>query len=377
MSMEPLPNPVLISNQAALADAAALLGRRGYFSVDTEFVRTDTFYANLGLIQMSDGVHCWLVDPLACGDLSPVVALLENPAIIKIFHSSSEDLEVLQTSLRCMPQAIFDTQVAAALSGYGFTRGYAGLIDELLSVSLAKHETRSDWLQRPLSESQLHYAAEDVYYLVYLYRQLSAQLDRLQRHSWMEEEMARLLETAAIAAPTENYYLKVKGAWKLDRRSLGMLQLLCDWREREARAKNRPRKRIVDDKSLLEIAMNKPGSAAQIASATGVRPSTLRRYAWELCRLVEQGQGLDADALPARLPKPVPREAGAILKQLKQLVANRAEQLDIPVELLAKKADLEQALRSAMHQSPFPERLSNGWRDGVVGQSIRDMLGVN
>lgn len=374
MPIPPLPEPLFIATDAALNGVVTRLEQCSYFAIDTEFVRTDTFYPDLGLIQLSDGRDCWLLDPLQPLDFSGLTGLLKNTGVTKVFHACSEDLEVLQYRLGCSPQDIFDSQVAAALAGYGFSRGYAGLIEEVLEVSLGKHETRSDWLRRPLNQSQMHYAAEDVYYLVFLFERLDEDLGRLQRREWLAEDMSRLLAAAAGTAPTKDYYRKVKGAWKLDRQALATLQHLCDWREREARTRNKPRRRVADDKSLLEIALAQPGSVRGIAAVTSLHPGQLRKFGESLCKLVAATQSLAPEQLPEPLPKPIPREAGAVLKQLRKLVADRAEQLDIPAELLARKADLEQALRAGMQRGVFPEQLQNGWREVEVGQPIRALL---
>lgn len=369
-----LSPPLMIASDQALRETIAQLAARNYFSIDTEFVRTDTFYPNLGLIQLSDGEQCWLLDPLEKPDFAPLIDLLENPQVTKIFHSCSEDLEVLNHCLGCNPRGIFDTQIAAAFTGHGFSRGYAALIGEVLNVGLNKHETRSDWLRRPLTASQLQYAAEDVYYLLHLYQVLDRQLAELGRQAWMAEEMHSLESNAAAEISSLDYYQKVRGAWKLNRRALAALRLLCDWREREARERNRPRRRIIDDKSLLEIAMAAPQSVNQMAATTAISAGARRRYGELLYSLVAQARELSEDALPAPLPKPVPKAAGGLLKQLRQLVAERAQQLAVPAELLARRADLEQALRSQLGQGAFPQKLRQGWRYSTVGAAIEALL---
>jgi len=172
----PVPAPIVVADNQTLAAAAGPWQQCDALAIDTEFVRTDTFYANLGLIQISDGTDCWLVDPLTISDFSPLIDLMTNPAVVKVFHATSEDLEILEQTLGCIPTPLFDTQVAAALTGYGFSKGYGPLVGLLLGIELDKHETRSNWMKRPLTEAQMGYAAEDVYHLAAIYQLLKQRL---------------------------------------------------------------------------------------------------------------------------------------------------------------------------------------------------------
>ena len=183
--------------------------------------------------------------PLAINDFSPFKALLVNPNVIKVLHSCSEDLDVFSRLLGVVPEPLFDTQIAAAYAGFGFSVGYANLLKAVLAIDIPKSETRSDWLQRPLSQSQLKYAAMDVAYLLVVYGKLLKELQSRQRLPWVQENCCELVANAKCAEAPEHYYCKVKQAWQLNRQELAILQVLCGWRERQARARDVPPQSVV------------------------------------------------------------------------------------------------------------------------------------
>ncbi len=370
----PIPAPILVTTTAQLQDCIEQLHHCDAVAVDTEFMRTDTFFPILGLVQLFDGETCWLVDPIAVSKLSPLAEMLTNPEITKVFHSCSEDLEVLQHVLGCVPEPLFDTQVAAAMTGYGFSKGYAALVEAMLGIHVPKGETRSDWLQRPLREAQLGYAASDVYHLLPVYRQLCESLNQLDRTTWMVEEMEALLAKASDRDDIDNYYLKVKGAWQLEPQGLAALKLLCQWRETEARKRNRPRSRLVADKTLLEIAVTKSKSKHDLSEIEGMHPGIMRRYADELLELLDRGLQKNKADCPESLPEPLPKQAGDTIKRLKKAVVRQADMLDLPPEVLARKRDLEMVVRSMLEQkhAVLPTAIANGWRYDVIGRILLD-----
>ena len=369
---ESLPAPVLVTTPEQLDQCIKQLKSCDVVALDTEFMRTDTFFPILGLIQVYNGQVCWLIDPVAIEDLSPFVEILTAPEIVKVFHSCSEDLEVLKHVLDCVPQPLFDTQIAAALTGYGFSKGYAGLVEVMLGVHVEKGETRSDWLQRPLRESQLGYAASDVLHLLPVYRQLCENLDQLQRAEWMLEEMSLLVGKATTENNFSEYFLKVKGAWQLNSQELAALQLLCEWRELEARERNRPRNRVIGDKTLLEMVLKKPGTNHGLSEIDGMHPGLIRRYADTLFELLQQGLNTPQQDCPKALPEPLPRQAGDLIKQLKKVVVVQSEILDLPPEILAPKRDVEVVVRHLMEQKKvlLPKSIAEGWRYQVVGKAL-------
>ncbi len=363
--------PLLIMDDAALAAAADQWRGCAAVALDTEFMRTDTFFPKLALIQLCDGNHTWLIDPVSVTNLAPLIALLTDRKILKVLHSCSEDLEVLRHVMGCSPAPLFDTQVAAALTGYGFSQGYSSLVRDLNGVELSKQETRSDWLKRPLSKAQLDYAALDVHYLLPMYEQLTENLRDRGRLHWMDEEMATLEANAAAPQLAQNYYQRIKGAWRLDCRSVGVLQRLAVWREEEARLRNRPRNWIVADKILLEVAAVRPTTYGALASLGVIGQKILDRYGGLMIDIVAAVIELSEDALPEPLPRALPRESGALLNRCRERVQMVAAELGLAPEMLARKVDMEQLVRTyRAGAATLPPPLHTGWRRAVIGEQL-------
>lgn len=364
-----------VDSDSRLAELCCLWSELPYVAVDTEFIRTDTFYPILGLLQVSDGSTCWLVDPLAVTDLLAFAELMADTRVIKLFHSCSEDLEVLRLTLNVLPKPIIDTQVAAAFAGYGFSRGYAALVGEVLGIELDKHETRSDWLQRPLTEAQCRYGAEDVYYLVRVYQQLNDKLERLERLDWLQSDMAELLAKAGLDTHPDEYYLKIKGAWQLRSNELAILKILASWREKTARTSDRPRGRVVNDRLLWEIARCKPRNAHDLSQVPEMHPRVQRQHGDQLLQLINGVLTAGSEQWPPVLPRPLPRESGVWLKQLRAIQNRMADELGLAPEILARKRDLESILSSAYAGNPqLPENWKGRWREQLMGHEMLDAL---
>jgi ribonuclease D len=363
---------ILVSDSKQLQTCVQQLEHFDVIAIDTEFIRTDTFFPILALVQIFNGENCWLIDPISVSDLSPLRELLMNDETLKVFHSCSEDIEVLSCTLRCCPQPIFDTQIAAALTGYGFSIGYASLAKSMLGVHVDKGETRSNWLRRPLSQSQLGYAALDVIYLLPIYFQLKKKLAELGRKKWIDEEMSRLIEEASTKEDLSQYFQKVKGAWKLPSEKLSALQLICEWREQEARDKNKPRGRIIDDKTIVEIVSSATQSKKSLSQIEGMHPYLVERYSEKLLGLIKEGLARPAKEHPAPLTEPLPKHMGSTIKKLKQIVNTKAELLNIAPEILARKKDIEFLVHSIISQENIrlPDKIAKGWRFDVIGSAL-------
>jgi ribonuclease D len=364
-------HPVYVDNNQQLQHLCEQWRHCSVLVLDTEFIRTDTFYPIAGLIQLSDGEGCFLIDPLVIDDFSPFAELLINESIVKVLHSCSEDLEVFDRLLGVIPKPVYDTQIAAALAGYGFSLGYQKLVDEMLQVHVAKGETRSNWLQRPLSGSQIHYAALDVVYLYQVYERLTEKLQLLERDSWCQEECEKLVSKYAEGNGLGDYYLKVKSAWKLSPLQLNCLRELTIWREQQARDKNRPRNRILKDRACFDIAQRQPSKIHELAAVEELSHGAVRKMGDVLLEIVKEASQIDHKDFPPRMPKPLPPAAGGTLKSLKTIVRLRAEHLNLPPELLVKKKDYESLLRSGFNSGEYclPKEL-RGWREGVIGEEL-------
>lgn len=264
-------------------------------ALDTEFVRTNTFYSNIGLLQLADTNACYLVDPLCIKDWSEFSQLLVNPACSFVIHSCSEDLNLLYTFLGVVPLNLFDTQVAAAFVGMGYSISYQALVNELLGIELDKGETRSDWLRRPLSERQLEYAALDVLYLLELQAMLQAQLEDKGMLGWLQAECDSRVENATGSEQEATWQLIYAGfsnAWRMSDLALSYLQKLCYWREQESRHRNKPRSWIIKDQDLGAIAIHMANAAElSLSELSDVKVSErklLARNAEKIIALLER-----------------------------------------------------------------------------------------
>jgi len=338
-------------------------------ALDTEFIRTRTFFPNIGLLQIADAHGIYLVDPLALNQFEPLKAALQNPKLVKVIHSCSEDLEVFDHFLSVLPQPLFDTQIAAAFTGRGASLSYANLIKDIRGDIIPKQETRSDWLQRPLSQSQLDYAALDVEHLIETYHTLVDDLTKLQRLRWVEKECDQLIAKLALNNQFDQYYRKVKSAWKLNPQQLAVLRDLCEWREQEARDINIPRNHLVKDATLLDMARVLPKETHQFYKLRDMPPKFVNRYGEHCLEIMQQAQN-DIDYYPPALPAPLSAAQTHVFKTLKALVVSIADSLAIPPEFLARKKDLESLVYCAEYDTiTLPESLK-GWREEVVGERL-------
>lgn len=363
-------DPIWVGSAAELNALCESWQQQSAVAIDTEFMRTSTFYPIAALFQVSDGKGCYLIDPLSIDDFSGFKSLLTNPSVVKVLHACSEDLEVFQTFLGVLPSPLFDTQWAAACAGYDFSMGYARLIDETLSVTVAKSETRSDWLQRPLSESQLRYAALDVAYLLVAYGLLLQKLKLDTRLLWVEAECEQQVALAAAGSDFSQAYIKVKNAWKLSSRELAVLQALAQWREQAARDRDVPRNRLAKDGALWDLARSQPDNLNALPKIEGLAPRTVRGDGETLLALIANTLDQPTSADPERLPEPLARSTTDLVKALKQSARQVAESLGVPAEILLRKKDIESLVRSGQAgQYQLPERLL-GWRKDVVGDRL-------
>jgi ribonuclease D len=363
-----------ILDDAGLAEHCAAWQALPFVALDTEFMRVDTFYPIAGLLQVSGGDGAYLIDPLRISDWRPFAALLEAPNVVKVLHSCSEDLEVFLRLSGSLPAPLFDTQLAAGYLNLGFSMGYSRLVQALLDIELPKGETRSDWLQRPLSELQVRYAAEDVLHLVEVYRALMARLAP-QKVEWVLEDGAELVANLSREVAPEDAWREAKLAWKLSRQQQAVLRALCAWREREARARNQPRNRVLREHSLWPLARTQPDNLVALARIEDMHPKTVRQDGETLLKLIREAAALPPEQWPEALPEPLPIEASALLKKLRAVGQREGERLDIVPELMLRKKTLEALLKSGFPNGPYqlPDSL-RGWRRELMGQALLDCL---
>jgi ribonuclease D len=360
--------PIHITNNAQLADIAAQSCEKPLLAIDTEFQRETTFYPIAGLIQLGDAQHQYLIDPLTVDEWEPLRNLFaqEKPCVL---HACGEDLEVFARVADAVPNTLFDTQVGAALAGFGFSLSYQALVRECLDIEVEKEQTRSDWLRRPLSSEQCHYAALDIAYLPAVFDCIAERLDKKGRMHWWAAEGATMLSASRDAIAPEDYYLKLSGGWRLRGVQVAVLQKLCAWRETEARARNVPRGRILKDAQCLEIARVLPRTMAELAGTPELHPQQVRIEGEKVLSIVAAAREISANEYPAGIGEPLRRELGDRLKQLRAFVEARAQELDVAPESLARKRDCEMLLRTGA----LPDSLL-GWRRDIIGEPLLAFL---
>lgn len=364
-----------ITSNSALKEAASYWQQQSCLGIDTEFIRTDTFYPRPALIQVSDGRQCWLVDVLCIDDFTPMAAVMGNPAVYKLVHAAGEDLDVFDRLLGVLPQPLFDTQVAAAFCGHGPSIGYSRLVEALLGIPLSKDQCRSDWLARPLTEEQQHYACLDVLYLPALHKLLESQLQHESRHDWLTEENGRVLQRYQEARQAPYSLDRFPHAWRLDESQRRRLWHLVLGRDALARHHDRPRTHIAKDFALFEMARRPPAHVAALAGMEGLRPSAIRQFGEHL---VELANHVPDDLACPDLPAPLGRLENDRVRQLRQVVEDVARQHGLPPELLVRKQELEHLVRQYSIGAPasgiiLPERY-RGWREPLLGQPLRDCI---
>ncbi|NLO53304.1 MAG: ribonuclease D [Gammaproteobacteria bacterium] len=363
-----------ISTDAELAQRCLYWNTLAFIALDTEFIRVDTFYPIAGLLQISDG-HCtYLIDPLLINDWQPLAAVFKNQQVVKVLHACSEDLEVFSVLIGALPAPLFDTQVAAGYLNLGFSMGYSRLVLQLLEVDLPKGETRSDWLQRPLSDLQVLYAAQDTAYLVDVYQALAQQLTA-QKYAWVVEDGATLLTASAQVPQPDQFWRTVKLAWKLAPQQLAVLRELSTWRELQARERDVPRNRIIRESTLWALAHEQPTDMVHLARLEDMHPRILRNEGATLLSIVKQAKRLPEDHWPAALAEPLPIEATKVLKRLRTVGLALGQELDIAPELMLRKKILEELLRTGYPHGPYrlPDSLQ-GWRRELLGKALLECL---
>ena len=336
--------------------------------LDTEFMRISTFFPKLALIQLVFGEHIALIDPVADIELGALGDALAEPTRIVIMHSASEDIEALATRFPRGMAQLFDTQIAAAFAGLGAGLGYQKLVREMLGVDLPKAETRSDWLRRPLSPQQLEYAAHDVVHLPALHAALTERVAQRGYSTWLAEDCARMIERARQREPDAEPQTALRGAadWAPPRQA--MLRRVLRWRDATARRTDTPRPWILDDSTALDVSARPPRDSADLAARTkglrGLR-GALRTELYELLQRPLTDDDLSFEPIPHA---PSARDK-PLLAALKEVVAARAIELDLPEGLLCSRKHLESLLVTRR----WPAALG-GWRREVLHDALISRL---
>lgn len=372
-SFEVLSTPcAFVTQQHELDEMVEQLAAARLLAVDTEFVRTNTFYPRVGLLQIASPECCFLVDPLQGLSLQGLQALLFAEPTRLIMHACSEDLEVLLGLFGDLPATVFDTQIAASMVSRDQQLGLQKLILNYCGVEIPKDETRSDWTKRPLTENQMRYAALDVVCLLKVYAAISEKLLAEGRMSWCEEECRRLVDSYRREAPIEDYYRTMGDAWKLSGKKLVVLKALATWREQMARQLDKPRGFIFSDRELFAIADKLPQSLSQLVEVGDFKPVQIRRYGEEVLKVAEQALSGDEESLP-RVPKPFNNAVKKVVKAIKPVLEKRAVELDMATDRLSNRRNLEKLVKAKLEGNSLPDYYQ-GWRQTALLPTLEQAL---
>ncbi len=368
MIPKPPEHVVMITTDAALADFAARMTKAAWIAVDTEFKRESTYYSQLCLVQVADTHEIGLIDVLAVEDLAPLAELMAQADLLKVFHAAEQDLEVLYQTLGVMPAPVFDTQIAAALAGYDDQMGYARLIDAMLDVALAKTHTRTDWTQRPLPEQVLAYAADDVRYLAAAYPPLRDELESLGRLPWLDADFAALADAQRFEPAPENAWKRLRAWQRLRPGQQQALALLAAWRECQAIRANRPRKWILKDDVLVEIAKRRPQDMNALARIDGLSDKTAVRHGQALLECIVAARQRPDENLAA-ISERLTEDQTRALEDAMAVLRRRAREAGISAGTLASRKELQR-----MVEGERELRVLGGWRAHVVGDALLDVV---
>lgn len=353
-----------LDTDAVLIEFCTHIKSSPWLALDTEFMRQSTYYAELCLIQVATPEAIACIDVLTIKNLAPLLKILFNPKQLKIVHSGDQDLEVIHDLTGEIPNPVFDTQIAGAMLGFGEQISYAALVKNLCSIELDKAQTRTNWAQRPLDTAQLHYAADDVRYLCDLYQQLERLLHEKSRYDWVQEESAKLTSPSRYDVSPEQAWTKLKGLNHLQQNDLIIAQALADWRERYAINRNKPRKWILADASIIEMCLQKPQSLIELSAIKDLSPSLVKHHGEVLLTHIDKALQQPKSAWPtAKLRHLLTASQKKQFRKLKAWLLEKSESLKIAAPLLATSKDLEQ-LVSGDHNTP----LLSGWRYDIAGK---------
>ena len=357
-----------IADSATLAEFCRRASTAPYVTVDTEFMRERTYWAQLCLVQLATPDEAAAIDTLAPDlDMTPLFRLLDNPSVLKVFHAARQDLEIFYRLTSRVPTPLFDTQVAAMVCGFGDSVSYETLAAQLAGARIDKSARFTDWAQRPLSERQVTYALADVTHLRKAYLALAKRLGGSDRAQWLQEEMGTLLDPATYRMDPEESWRRLKPRTAKPR-LIAVLKEVAAWREREAQRRDVPRNRVVRDETVLDIAGHAPTTLADLSRARGLtRGFADGRQGEEILDAVRRGVAMPEADIPVSPPPPdLPSGLGPVVELLKVLLKMKCDEHDVAQKLVANTADLE---RIAAEGEEAPVPAMHGWRREVFGDA--------
>ena len=364
----------LITTTPALADLCERLSKADFITVDTEFMRENTYWPELCLVQIADDKEAAAIDPLAQGiDLAPLLELLvDNEDVLKVFHAGGQDVEIIYNLTGRTPHPIFDTQIAMMAISQSEQIGYSNLVESWLGFSIDKGARFTDWSRRPLTERQIEYAIGDVTHLSKIFPRMLKRLIKTGRGEWLDAEMEKLADPENYRSDPEVVWQKIRAPSR-NPAVLGRLKAIAAWRETEAMDKNIPRGRIMRDETLADIASHPPREQHELAKVRGLsagwKDNDIGR---RLMQAIADAKPLSDAELPPRAPRgaPLGKEGALVADLLKLLLKIRSREIDIAARLLARSDDLEALAAGQRKGLPILE----GWRFEQFGRDALELV---
>ena len=364
----------LITDSAQLAEFCARLAKSNFVAVDTEFMRENTYYPELCLVQMADENEAAAIDPKAEGlDMTPMLELIcNNEDVLKVFHAGGQDIEIFYNLTGKTPHPLFDTQIAAMALGQGEQVGYSNLVELWIGLQLDKGARFTDWSRRPLDKRQIDYAIGDVTHLSTIFPMMLEKLVSTGRGLWLDDEMERLANAA-------NYHNEPDNAWKRIKvqsrkpEVLGRLKAMGAWREREAQRKNIPRGRIMKDETLADIASHPPRHQAELPKVRGLSPAWKdNEIGARLIAVIAEAEPLPRDLMPERNGNGIGggKEGALVADLLKLLLKIRSREINVAARLITRSDELE--MLAAGEREGL--ELLTGWRFEQFGRDALDLV---
>lgn len=369
--------PDIITTNEALWQLKEYAETKGYIALDTEFVSERTYYPQLGLIQAGFSIEeCYLIDVLAVSSLNTLGEILSDSRIVKILHDSQQDLTILRRATGAFPKNIFDTQHAAGFAGVRSTISLCELISTVCGITLSKTETRTNWLQRPLSAAQIDYALDDVRYLPKVREKLLLQIGESERDAWLQEDLDdyNSPELYKERDPYEQFN-QVKGSGRLVNLELAALRELTAWREKEARRRDRPRSWIIPDAALIQLARKQPRSINALKMMKDIFERHVHRYGDSMLQAIEKSTMMKEADYPE--PGNQRKENGSFKTLIDfglSIIKGKSKGYGIDPGLLATRSEIKALVHEGMKATSKEHRILRGWRKKMFGEQLRLLL---
>lgn len=357
---------MMITTTEDLKALCKRLKKKKFITVDTEFIREKTYHAVLCLIQVASDEEACLIDPLSEElELTPLLKLMKNKKVLKVFHAARQDIEIFYDLMGCVPVPVFDTQIGAMVCGLGDSVSYQTLVSKFLKITLDKSSRFTDWAHRPLSEKQMQYALSDVTHLVPVYEKMNEALKQSGRDKWVHEEMAHLVDPALYDVDPYETWKRIK-RHSDNPRFLAILRELSAWREKEAIQMDKPRKHILKDEALLEIAATAPQTMEELGQLRSMTPGLMKNFGAGVLEALQKGRACPDKKCPvAEKQKNVPEGRKNVVDILRLLLNLLSDREKVAAKVIATTADLEKMAESDKAYVPAMK----GWRYDLFGRA--------